>query len=91
MMTGLPIVAISKTLAHYPQYEPLDFYEVDEILAQIGGIVCDTDDQMIAAVDHLLHDREHAENISRKQRELAITMFGKKIISAQWETFLNGL
>lgn len=91
LMTGLPVVAISKTLAHYPQYENIDFYEVDEILAQISGIVCDTEDQMIAETERLLHDREHAENISRKQRKLAVEMFGKEVISKQWEAFLNGL
>lgn len=91
MMTGLPIVAISKTLAHYPQYEPIDFYEVDEILAQISGIVCDTPEQMIAETSRLLTDREHADNISRKQRELAVQMFGKKVISKQWQEFFDVL
>lgn len=91
LMTGLPIVAISKALAHYPQYEAIDFYEVDELLAQIGGIVCDTKEQMIAETQRLLHDKSHADNISRKQRALAMELFSKKVISKQWETFLNGL
>lgn len=91
MMTGLPIVAISKALAHYPQYEAIDFYEVDEILAQIGGIVCDTPEQMIHQTNKLLSDPEHALNISQKQRALAIEMFGKKVISKQWGEFLDGL
>lgn len=91
MMTGLPIVAISKALAHYKQYEAIDFYEVDEILAQIGGIVCDTPESMIHQTNKLLSDPEHAANISRKQRELAISMFGKKVISEQWREFLDGL
>lgn len=91
MMTGLPVVAISKELAHYPQYEAIDFYEVDEILAEIGGLVCDTQQQMIGAVQRLLHDPSHAADISRKQRNLAIRMFGKKTISAQWDAFLKSL
>lgn len=91
LMTGLPIVAISKALAHYPQYEALDFYEVDEILAQISGIVCDTPEQMIAETSRLLTDREHAENISKRQRELAISMFGKKVISKQWQEYLDAI
>lgn len=89
LMTGLPVVAISKTLAHYPQYEALDFYEVDEILAQIGGIVCDDSAQMIHQTNKLLSDPEHAKNISEKQRELAVGMFGKKVISEKWRDFLN--
>lgn len=91
MMTGLPIVAISKALAHYPQYEAIDFYEVDEILAEIGGIVCDTKEQMIGETQRLLHDPSHAMNISKKQRALATRMFGKKVISKQWGEFLDGL
>lgn len=90
MMTGLPVVAISKALAHYQKYEAIDFYEVDEILAQISGIVCDTKEQMIAETSRLLTDRAHAENISGRQRELAIQMFGKKNISRQWQEFLSG-
>lgn len=91
LMAGLPIVAISKKLAHYPQYEDIDFYEVDEILAEISGIVCDTKEQMIAETSRLLHDRSHADNISRKQRQLAERMFGKKVISKLWREFLDGL
>lgn len=89
LMTGLPIVAISKALAHYPQYESLDFYEVDEILGSISGIVCDTKEQMIAETSRLLTDRTHAENISRKQRELGVSMFGKQAISKQWQELLD--
>lgn len=91
LMAGLPIVAISKALAHYPQYESIDFYEVDEILAEIGGIVCDTQQQMVGEVQRLLHDPSHAMNISKKQRALAVRMFGKKVIAQQWQEFLNGL
>lgn len=91
LMTGLPIVAISKALAHYPQYEYIDFYEVDEILAQISGIVCDTAEQMIVQTQRLLTDRAFADDISRKQRELAVGMFGKKAISKQWGEFLDGI
>ncbi len=89
MMTGLPVVAVSKAIAHYPQYEAIDFYEVDEILSQCEGIVCDTVDDMLYQTQRLLNDPGHALNISRKQRELAVQMFGKKVISKQWEDFLN--
>lgn len=91
LMTGLPIVAISKALAHYAQYEPIDFYEVDEILAQISGIVCDTPEDMIYQTQRLIDDPEHAKEISKRQRALAVEMFGKKNISQQWQKFLDGL
>ncbi len=91
LMLGLPIVAISKALAHYPNYEPFNFYEVDELLARIGGIVCDTPEQMIKATQRLLDDEKFAKEISEKQRTLALTEFGKEKIKSQWEDFLNGL
>lgn len=90
MMMGLPIVAISKVMAHIPRFEGLDFYEVDEILAKIGGAVCDTPESMIHHTNKLLSDPVHASNISTRQRKLAIKMFGKKNIKKEWEVFLNG-
>ncbi len=91
LMMGLPIVAISKALAHYKKYEPFDFYEVDELLAEIGGIVCDTPEQMVQATQKLLDNDEHALEISKKQKELALKYFGKETIKKQWGEFLNGL
>ena len=88
LMMGLPIVSISKTLAHIPKYEPIDFFEADEILAEVGGLVADTPEQMIHQVKKLLSDKEHAANISEKQRKLAIKMFGKKAIAEKWRAFL---
>lgn len=89
LMMGLPIVAISKTLAHIPRFESIDFYEVDEILAKISGIVCDTPESMIHQVNKLMSDPEHAKNIAEKQRELAVEMFGKKFIKEKWRGFFN--
>ncbi len=86
---GLPIVAISKSMAHLPNHEDLDFYEVDELLAEIGGIVCDTPEDMIAETQKLLSDTEHANNISQKQQELAAKYFSKDAISKQWQELLN--
>ncbi len=91
LMMGLPIVAISKTLAHLPHFEQIEFYEVDELLAEISGIVCDTPAAMVEATFKLLNDREHAENISTRQRELAMKHFSKAAISDQWEQFLGKL
>ena len=87
LMMGLPIVAISKELAHI--IYDFDFYEVDEILAQIGGLVCDNVDQMFEKTEMMLNDIDFAKEMSKKQRALAIEMFGKKKIIKQWEEFLN--
>jgi len=87
LMMGLPIVAISKQLAHI--IYDFDFYEVDEILAPIGGLVCDTVEQMFQKTQMMLNDMDFAKEMSEKQRALAIEMFGKKKIIKQWEDFLN--
>ena len=89
LMVGLPIVCISKQLAHI--IYDFDFYEVDEILAQIGGLVCDDVNAMYEKTKMLLSNDELAKDISVKQRDLAIEMFGKKKIIQQWEEFLNGI
>lgn len=91
LMTGTPIVAISKRLAHLPQYEHIDFYEVDELLAEISGIVCETVEDMVMQAHKLLEDDEHAQAISKRQRELAIRTFGKETITAQWRDFFNAI
>jgi len=89
LMMGLPVVAISKQLAHI--IYDFDFYEVDEILAQIGGLVCDSVEQMFEKTQMMLNDIDFAKEISEKQRTLAIDMFGKKKILKQWEEFLNAI
>lgn len=91
LMTGIPVVAISKTLAHIPKFEPLNFYEVDELMAEISGAVCDTPQQMIDQTRRLLGDQSHAEEISRRQRELALKYFSKAEIGKQWREFLEAL
>lgn len=89
LMTGTPIVAISKKLAHLPQFEPIDFYEVDEILAEAEGVVCDSVEDMIEQTEILLNNYEHAKNVSTKQRQIALKYFGKENIAAQWRDFLK--
>lgn len=91
LMCGLPIVSISKALAHIPKFEHIDFFEVDELLASIGGIVCDNVDQMIEETKRLTKDYEHAKGISIKQRNLAMSLFSKEKISKEWGAFLDGL
>lgn len=90
LMAGTPIVAISKTLAHLDSFEPIDFYEVDEILNEIGGIVCNSKEEMILATSRLLNDYSYAKEISIRQKELAIKYFGKQNIKQQWRNLLNG-
>lgn len=91
MMTGMPVVAISKTLAHLPQHEKFDFYEVDEIITNgVDGFVCDTVQEMRFCIEKLLKDYDLAKKVSHKARAKAIEVWGKDKIAKQWDKLLKG-
>jgi glycosyltransferase involved in cell wall biosynthesis len=90
MMTGTPIVAVSKLIAENGRFENLHFYEVDEIIQNgVNGFVCDSIAQMRETVEQLLTDDAFASKISASGRERAIQLFGKKHIAKQWKEFLD--
>lgn len=89
LMVGLPIVAIDKNMANI--IYGFDFYEVDDLLTSIDGIVCKNTDEMKAQIEKLRTDRNYALDISNRQRQLALQEFSKEKISKQWEEFLNGI
>ena len=91
LMIGLPIVAVSKQIAHVPKFQNIDFYEVDELMSSISAPVADTVDQMLKHTRELLDNASYANEISHRQRELAIEVFGKDKIAAQWVKLLGGL
>ena len=89
LMVGLPIVAINRDMANI--IYNFDFYEVDEILASIDGIICGSLEEMIQKTEQLINDDAYAKEISEKQRTLAIELFSKEKIIKQWEDFLNAI
>lgn len=90
-MTGIPIVAISKKLAHIPNFEQINFYEVDEFIQNgVNGFVCDTVQEMRERVMQMITDYPLAQQISEKARRSAIELFGKEKIKNQWLEFLKG-
>lgn len=91
LMMGLPIVAVSKEIAHVKKFAHIDFYEVDELMAEISAPVCDSVEQMMEATRQLLENRKYALDISKRQRELALKHFSKAAISAQWAELFGGL
>lgn len=91
LMTGIPIVAISKKLAHIEKFEYFDFYEVDEIMALIDGAVCDSVEDMKKHVELFLNNSDYSFEMSARQRAIALDMFSKTNIIKQWEAFLNDL
>jgi glycosyltransferase involved in cell wall biosynthesis len=89
MMTGIPVVAIGKGLAHSPQYEKFDFYEVDEIIQSgVNGFVGNSVSELRQHINSLLGDDDLAESISAKSRKTAIEYFGKQKIGEQWKDLL---
>lgn len=91
MMTGMPVVAISKKLAHLSQYEQFNFYEVDEIIENgVNGFVCDTVQEMRQRIEELLNDYNLAKRISAEARKTAIKVWGKDKIAKQWDALLKG-
>jgi len=87
LMIGLPIVAINKQLANI--IYDFDFYEVEDLLRSVDGIVCGSVDEMKASVQRLMDDSAYALDISNRQRQLALQEFSKEKIAKQWEEFLN--
>jgi glycosyltransferase involved in cell wall biosynthesis len=58
-------------------------------LSSIDGIVCENIEEMILKTEELINNDDYANEISIKQRNLAIQLFGKNKIQKQWEDFLN--
>jgi len=90
MMLGIPIVAISKKIAHVQNLEAINFYEVDEIIENgKNGFICDSIQDMRARITQLLNDEGLAKKISIEARKIAIDIFGKKKIASQWKEFFE--
>lgn len=89
-MLGLPVVAIGKTLAHLPQFERIDFYEVDELIEDgVNGFVANSIPELREKVTRLLTDYDLAKSISAAGRRAAIDLFGYEKISNQWQKYLT--
>ncbi len=84
MMTGIPVVSIGPTWMDVFSYGP-DLFEGLE-LAQYGG---DDPDEVRAALEELLNDRECALEVSRQQRARAIEVFGRDVAEKAWLDFLG--
>lgn len=89
MMTGIPVVAISKQLAYNSSNEKFDFYEVDEIIKhKENGFICNNIQEMRKYVELMLNDYELAKKISENGRKTAIETWGKEKIKEQWKKLL---
>jgi len=82
MMTGTPIVSISKDR----MWAGPMLFEADEIALLSYYYPADAN----AMISHFLEDYELACVASVQQRERAIELFGVDRIAEQWRSFLNG-
>lgn len=90
MMTGIPVVAIGKALAESGRFEPLDFYEVAEIITNgVNGYCSNNITELRRYIKELLEDKALAMSIGALGRQTAIKYFGKDMIKLKWKEFLN--
>ena len=90
MMTGMPIVTISKKIAYMNNFEKFDYFEMDEIIKNgVNGFVCDNIPEMRQAVENLIANYSLAKTISENVRKTAIELFDKPKIAQQWKDFLG--
>ena len=91
MMTGIPVIAISKRIAEISDaYQKLDFYEVSDIITNgSNGFIADSIDQFHQYIDLLINNKILADQISANGRKTAIEYWGKEKIKEQWRVFLD--
>lgn len=88
MMTGVPIVAVGKTLRN--TIYPWDSYEVPDIISNgVNGYVADNVNDLRGYIELLLNDYDTAKRIGQAGRETAIKLFDKLAIMTQWAEFLK--
>jgi len=84
-MTGIPIVAIGRTLAGFN-------IEVPDLMKNgINGFTSDSLTELREYVATLLEDYELAKRVSSEGRKKAIELFDKDKIKEQWRSFFESL
>lgn len=88
MLTGVPIVAVGKTLRN--TIYPWESYEVPDIIGNgINGFVSDDVGELRGYVELLLNDPDTARRIGEAGRDTAIKLFDRSVITQQWADFLK--
>ena len=93
LMTGVPLVAAGSIMGNSQRmFGSQSTYEVATILSHgKNGFVFDNPAEMRNCFTELLKNRELAEQIGSAGRELAIELFGKETIKAQWKEYLENV
>lgn len=95
-MTGIPIVAIGKSMAEnldgIGQQDRINYYELDKMIKNgENGFISDDLGQLRAYIHTLLEDHDLAQRISAAGVESAKEWFGKDKIALTWKAFLQTL
>ena len=90
LMTGIPVIAVTKQIAHLKNHEQIDFYEVDEIIKHgENGLLASDIPTLRMWVEKVLADDVLAKKLGDAGRQTAIELFGKENIGKQWKEFLG--
>jgi glycosyltransferase involved in cell wall biosynthesis len=89
-MTGIPIVAIGPKYGNAEVWRTHNLYEIPSLIQNgVNGFISDNPAELHSFVHTMLTDKQLAVKISRAGREEAIRHFGKDMIYAAWQTFLD--
>jgi hypothetical protein len=90
LMTGMPMVALGPLMGNSPYHQEQQTYEVPDFATQTLGI-CLVDDVASArtSLEILMRDSPGADVASKRNRALAIELFGKETIKKQWKKYFN--
>lgn len=94
MMTGIPIIAIGRTMAEelteIARNDRYHYYEIPNIIKNgVNGFVSDNVNELRDAIHQLLEDQSIAKGIGENGRKTAIEIFGKEKIKQDWEDFFK--
>jgi hypothetical protein len=90
LMTGMPVVALGPQHGNAKYFANHDLYEVHELLCNgLDGFVADDVMTLQSSMRLLLANDVIAQTMSQYARDLAIKLFGKEHIKAQWKQFLG--
>lgn len=92
LMTGSPVVTWGPKLGNFPSGDWSNTYEVSDIVTNgVNGFWSDDPSELQEVVALLLNNKEIAQEISTKGRELALKLFSKKAALDSWKALFSNL
>lgn len=91
MMTGIPVVAVGKTLRELHPYNWPNYEVPDIIVNGVNGFISDTPGELRGYIQQLLDNDELAQRIGLAGRKTAIELWGRKQRMNEWGDFMRRL